>query len=161
MIVILVIFLIIPYFFIGYVVTKLFEKYNIIKYLDDDDFVFTIVLIFFPFVLIGVVIKVLGTKMVADIKVLSATTFLEELYMLFDNNWKYTRKEKHADGISIPKNEDGEYDEASAMSGILGMFAAMSSNDRDDFFTWCIANIDDHDLIIDLNAEWDSITELS
>lgn len=28
-------------------------------------------------------------KMVADIKVLSATTFLQELYMLFNNNWKY------------------------------------------------------------------------
>lgn len=29
---------------------------------------------------------------------------------------------------------------------------------RDDFFTWCVDNIDDHDLIIDLNTQWDSIT---
>lgn len=71
-------------------------------------------------------------KMVADIKVLSATTFLEELYMLFGNNWKYTNKEKHANGISVPKNEDGEYDENSAISGVLGMFAALSSCGIDD-----------------------------
>ncbi len=71
-------------------------------------------------------------KMVADIKVLSATTFLQELYMLFSNNWKYKKKKKHADGISIPKNEDGEYDESSVTSGIFGMFAALSHNGRDD-----------------------------
>ena len=70
-------------------------------------------------------------KMVADIKVLSATTFLEELYQLFYNDWKYTERETHASGISIPKNEDGEYDENSVMSGMLGMFAAMG-NDKDD-----------------------------
>ena len=71
-------------------------------------------------------------KMVADIKVMSATTFLQELYDLFHNKWKYVEKEKHADGISIPKNEDGEYDEASAQSGMLGIFAALSSGGRDD-----------------------------
>jgi hypothetical protein len=73
-------------------------------------------------------------KMVANIKVLSATTFLEELYMLFGNDWKYTNKPKshQANGISIPKNENGEYDERSAMSGMLGIFAAISNNDRDE-----------------------------
>ena len=71
-------------------------------------------------------------KMVADIKVLSATTFLEELYMLFERNWKYRQKRVHADGISIPKNEKGEYDENSTLSGMLGIFAAMSNNGRDD-----------------------------
>lgn len=71
-------------------------------------------------------------KMVADIKVLSATTFLEELYMLFHNNWIYRNKKEHASGISIPKNEDGEYDERSALSGMFGMFAAMTSGNRDD-----------------------------
>lgn len=74
-------------------------------------------------------------KMVADIKVLSATTFLQELYMLFGNNWKYIKKKKHAEGISIPKNEDGEYDEKSAMSGMLGMFAALCSNCSDDTYS--------------------------
>jgi len=73
-------------------------------------------------------------KMVADIKVLSATTFLEELYMLFGANWKYInkRKERQASGISIPKNENGEYDENSAMSGMLGIMSAMFSTGRDD-----------------------------
>ena len=71
-------------------------------------------------------------NMVADIKVLSATTFLEELYHLFATNWKYMEKETHANGISVPKNEDGEYDEASVMSGMVGIFAAMSNNGRDD-----------------------------
>jgi len=67
--------------------------------------------------------------MVADIKVLSATTFLEELYQLFRNNWKYTDKEKHASGITVPKDENGEYD---IMSGMFGMMAALTSNGRDD-----------------------------
>lgn len=70
-------------------------------------------------------------KMVADIKVLSATTFLEELYQLFGNDWNYTEREQHASGISIPKNKDGEYDETSMVSGMMGIFSAMS-NDRDD-----------------------------
>jgi hypothetical protein len=71
-------------------------------------------------------------KMVADIKVLSATTFLEELYSLFNSNWKYLVRKKHASGISIPKNKDGEYDETSAISGMFGLMAAMTSGGRDD-----------------------------
>lgn len=70
-------------------------------------------------------------KMVADIKVLSATTFLQELYQLFYNDWKYTEKEEHASGIAVHKNDEGEYDESSAISGMLGIFAAMSNGDRD------------------------------
>lgn len=31
---------------------------------------------------------------------------------------------------------------------------------RNEFFTWCIDNIDDYDRIIDLNTEWDSNAEL-
>jgi hypothetical protein len=73
-------------------------------------------------------------KMVDDIKVMSATTFLEELYMLFQSGWKYTKKPKEhqANGISIPKNENGEYDDRSMMSGMLGIFAAMGNNGRDE-----------------------------
>ena len=73
-------------------------------------------------------------KMVANIKVLSATTFLEELYMLFGNGWKYKNKPKSRqdNGISFPKNENGEYDDRSVMSGMLGMFAAMGNNGRDE-----------------------------
>ena len=73
-------------------------------------------------------------KMVDDIKVLSATTFLEELYMLCGNGWVYKKKPKEhqANGISIPKNEQGEYDDRSMMSGMLGMFAAMGNNGRDE-----------------------------
>lgn len=73
-------------------------------------------------------------KMVNDIKVISATTFLEELYMLCGNGWNYKKKRKshQASGISIPKNENGEYDENSLTSGILGMFAAISNGSRDE-----------------------------
>lgn len=71
-------------------------------------------------------------KMIADIKVLSATTFLEELYVLFNNDWKYRVKKQHASGVSVPKNEDGEYDERSATMGIFGILCAMSNNGRDD-----------------------------
>lgn len=68
-------------------------------------------------------------KMVNDIKVLSATTFLEELYMLFHSNWKYTNKKQHAAGVSVPKNEDGEYDMG---MGIFGMTEAIMNSGRDD-----------------------------
>ena len=71
-------------------------------------------------------------KMVADIKVLSATTFLQELYQLLNNDWKYTEKKKHADGIAVPKNDEGEYDESSMVSGMIGMVTAMTHNGRDD-----------------------------
>ena len=72
--------------------------------------------------------------MIDDIKVMSATTFLEELYMLFGNDWVYRkkRKEHQANGISIPKNDQGEYDDRSLMSGMLGIFAAMGNNGRDE-----------------------------
>lgn len=68
-------------------------------------------------------------NMVADIKVLSATTFLQELYSLFSNDWKYVEKEIHAHGVSVPKNKDGEYD---MQAGMFGMVSAMFDNDRDD-----------------------------
>jgi hypothetical protein len=71
-------------------------------------------------------------KMISDIKVLSATTFLEELYMLFRNDWKYVKKKTHANGISVPKNENGEYDTDSAMSGMLGIMSAMFNSCRDE-----------------------------
>jgi hypothetical protein len=73
-------------------------------------------------------------KMVADIKVISATTFLEELYVLFQNGWKYRnkRKSQQASGISIPKNENDEYDDNSAMSGMIGIFATISNGGRDE-----------------------------
>lgn len=69
-------------------------------------------------------------KMIDDIKVLSATTFLQELYNLYYSNWKYTKKKKHSSGVAVGKNADGEYDLA---SGLIGMMGAMSGmNDRDD-----------------------------
>jgi hypothetical protein len=73
-------------------------------------------------------------KMVDDIKVMACTTFLEELYMLCGNGWKYRKKPKEhqTNGISIPKNKQGEYDDHSMVSGMLGMLAAMSSGGRDE-----------------------------
>lgn len=64
-------------------------------------------------------------KMVEGIKVISATTFLQELYSLFYNKWKYTTKENDECGISVPKDKDGNYD---IMHGMIGMFEAMSNN---------------------------------
>lgn len=73
-------------------------------------------------------------KMVDDIKVMSCTTFLEELYMLCGNDWKYRKKplKRQANGISIPKNENNEYDDMSMLSGMMGIFAAMSNGGRDE-----------------------------
>ncbi len=71
-------------------------------------------------------------KMVADIKVLSATTFLEELYSLYRSDWKYRKKKQHAPGVSVPKNKDGEYDDNSVLVGAFGMVSALFSDGRDD-----------------------------
>jgi hypothetical protein len=71
-------------------------------------------------------------KMVKDVKVLSATTFLEELYNLHYSGWKYYVKKRHASGVSVPKNKDGEYDETSAMMGMVGIMTAMTSGGRDE-----------------------------
>jgi len=68
-------------------------------------------------------------KMVRDIKVMSCTTFLEELYMLCSNNWKYTKKKTHAAGVTVPKDENGEYD---LVGGMFGMMNAMMSSGRDE-----------------------------
>lgn len=62
--ILLIIFLIILYFFIGYIVTKLFDEYDIMGSLLDDEFFFFVIIIFFPPVLIGIGIKVFGTKIV-------------------------------------------------------------------------------------------------
>lgn len=67
-------------------------------------------------------------KMVVGIKVLSATTFLNELYSLFYNNWKYKTKKTDESGIAIQKDKNGEYN---ATHGMLSMFEAMH-NQRDD-----------------------------
>ena len=67
-------------------------------------------------------------KMVADIKVISATTFLQELYELFHRDWKYKKKRHHASGIAVQKNEDGTYD---ATHGVLGIMSSLF-NDRDE-----------------------------
>ena len=63
-------------------------------------------------------------RMVAGLKVASATTFLNELYRLFNNGWKF-RENPHQDkmGIEISKNEDGEYD---GIMGMLGVVNAMN-----------------------------------
>jgi hypothetical protein len=71
-------------------------------------------------------------KMVEDITILSATTFLQELYDLFNCNWKYKKKKQHAIGITIQKNENGEYDEGSITQGIVSIFSAILNSDRDD-----------------------------
>jgi hypothetical protein len=67
--------------------------------------------------------------MVAEIKVLSATTFLIELYNLYNSDWIYKKKKKHADGIVISKNEDGEHD---MVQGFASIFSALNNGNRDE-----------------------------
>ncbi len=71
-------------------------------------------------------------KMVRDIKVLSATTFLQELYDLFDKNWVYRKKRRHASDILVSKGKNGEYDDSSLLSGMASIMSAMSRGNRDD-----------------------------
>lgn len=68
-------------------------------------------------------------KMVVGIKVLSATTFLNELYSLYYKDWKYRTKKSDESGIAIQKNENGDYDPT---HGMLSIFGLLSNNDRDD-----------------------------
>lgn len=67
-------------------------------------------------------------KMVADIKVASATTFLTELYELFYSDWKHKKKKQNAPGIAVAKDEDGNYD---VTHGMISIFSALGAN-RDD-----------------------------
>jgi len=66
-------------------------------------------------------------KMVSGIKVLSATAFLNGLYELFYNDWKY--KDTQPEGISLPKDEDGNHNEA---IGMISVLEALFSCGRDD-----------------------------
>jgi hypothetical protein len=77
------------------------------------------------------IIDTFGTKaaksfvdMVAKIKVLSATTFLEELYLLQINNWKLDKTKKDEFGVSVPKKENDDWD---INMGMIGMMNALSS----------------------------------
>ena len=72
-------------------------------------------------------------EMVADLKIASATTFLNELYRLFNNNWEHISN--HAQdkaGIEVPKNENGEYDENSALMGQIGIMNHMHMGSQHD-----------------------------
>jgi len=66
-------------------------------------------------------------KMVDGIKVLSATAFLNSLYELFNNDWKYNKRATSS--IHIPKDKNGNYDE---VIGMVSIFEAFSSGNRDD-----------------------------
>jgi hypothetical protein len=65
-------------------------------------------------------------KMVADLKIASATAFLQRLYDLSNNDWKYFDRESQsaAEGVAIEKNADGEYD---SIHGMVSMMNAMHS----------------------------------
>lgn len=66
-------------------------------------------------------------KMVNGITVLSATAFLNGLYDLFYNNWKYN--EKQPDQITIPKDKDGNYNQVIAGIGIMESLFSKGRND--------------------------------
>lgn len=71
-------------------------------------------------------------KMVAGLEVASATTFLNELYRLFNNEWKFVENHRQdKKGVTVPKNEDGEYDNHSAVMGIVGVFNAIHQEHND------------------------------
>ena len=58
--------------------------------------------------------------MVSNIKVLSATTFLTELFMLHGNDWKSSvGNREDSSGTVIDKDENGNYDMGSGMMGLL------------------------------------------
>ena len=59
MIAVLIILGIIIYFLIGYIVTRIFEELDVMDDLEDG-LIFTIVMVFFPIVLIGFGIKKAG-----------------------------------------------------------------------------------------------------
>lgn len=65
-------------------------------------------------------------KMVDGIKVLSATAFLNGLYDLFYNNWKYNDQQPNS--ITVPKDENGEYD---TTIGMIGVVESIFSSGRD------------------------------
>lgn len=65
-------------------------------------------------------------KMVRGIKVLSATAFLNGLYSLYLNNWKYD--DRQPESIAIPKDENGEYN---TTIGMIGVMESLFSNGRD------------------------------
>jgi hypothetical protein len=66
-------------------------------------------------------------KMVNGIKILSATAFLNGLYELFYNNWEYN--ENQPSGISIPKDENDNYN---TNIGMIGVMESLFSCGRDD-----------------------------
>lgn len=66
-------------------------------------------------------------KMINGIKVLSATAFLNGLYDLYYNNWVYEGRQP--DSMSIPKNENGDYDRT---IGMIGVMESLFSSGRDD-----------------------------
>ena len=68
-------------------------------------------------------------QMVRGIRVISATTFLEELYMLAGKDWQYVSHEADTLGIAIAKDEDGNYNMASGLATVANM---MSSSSRDE-----------------------------
>lgn len=62
-------------------------------------------------------------QLVRQIEVMSATTFLQELYALCDNNWQLDEHYEDAPGVVIQKDNNGNHMVA---HGILAMSAAMS-----------------------------------
>ena len=68
-------------------------------------------------------------KMIYGINVLSATAFLNELYSLFYNNWKYIKtKETATKHIAVGKDKNGNYD---AERGAFGVMEYIFSSNRD------------------------------
>ncbi len=69
-------------------------------------------------------------QMVKTLKTLSATTFLQELYILHSRDWQTKPNGVNdACGVVIPKDDDGNYNIA---GGMFGMLAAMTHDGRDD-----------------------------
>jgi hypothetical protein len=67
-------------------------------------------------------------QLVRKIKVMSATTFLQELYALCDNNWQLDEDREDALGIAIQKDADGDY---MTSHGLATLGAGLFSNGRD------------------------------
>jgi hypothetical protein len=67
-------------------------------------------------------------KMVGDMKEMSATSFINELYSLEGRKWKFTKVAGHG-GVDFDKDSEGNYNLA---QGMFAMASMLGGGNRDD-----------------------------
>jgi len=71
-------------------------------------------------------------EMVAAIKVLSATHFLNELYCLYGFKWVFKEDRPVESDVIVPKNENGEYDIRTGMDNMMERLMNIEHGQTDD-----------------------------